>query len=500
MVTQSHSICGVARAARKAILLLVLWASVTATHNPLRAQIVRGQVIDSIGGVPITDAGVVLLDPSGVAVDRAITDDAGVFVLHAPYSGEYRIEVEYVGYSSTFAMFTIESDEVQGFLLRFPLPAAVQPELTIEKVVARVCPEGALRSEEGVLLGIVRHAVTQEPVAGAEVTVSWPAVSGELAELVRGDELDDYKGVVTTDSMGFYAACGLLGHTLLTVHVFSGELLSDFVTVQFASDGVFRDGQFHRLELSVWREDFLLAPPTLRTASVTGVVIQTNTAAPLAEAEVRIAGTSLRATTGSDGSFTLTALPSGSMKLVVRRAGFKPLQLGIELRDDTNVVIPAGALEMQALPAALAPVTVEAERPETRRPLLDFFERRERSAGRFITREEFEKQGNPQKPTDVLRRMGGIRIVRNPNYAGRFRFYVLMSRTIGPRSIELQQGPCFPIIFIDRHYMGRSNEFDIDIFLPLLDVEAVEAHSGLSVPREFARRGFQCGVIVFWTR
>lgn len=129
---------------------------------------------------------------------------------------------------------------------------------------------------------------------------------------------------------------------------------------------------------------------------------------------------------------------------------------------------------------------------------MDFFERREHSGGRFITREEFEKQGNPQKPTDVLRRMRGIRIVRNPNYASRF--YVLMSRTIGPRSFELRQGPCFPIIFIDRHYMGKSNEFDIDLSLPLLDVEAVEAHSGLSVPREFARRGFQCGVIVFWTR
>ncbi len=499
MMTQSHSICRAGRAARKAILLLVLWASVTATHNPLRAQIVRGQVIDSIGGVPITDAGVVLLDPSGAAVDRTITDDAGVFVLHAPHSGEYRLKVEYVGYRSTFATFTIESDEVQGFLLRFPLPAAVQPELTIEKIVARVCPEGAVRSEEGVLLGIVRHAMTEEPVAGAEVTFSWPPVSGRLAELVRSDELDDYEGVVTTDSMGFYAACGLLRHTLLTVHVLSsGDLLSDFVTVRFASEGVFRNGQFHRVELSVWREDFLLAPPTLRTASVTGVVIETNTAAPLAEAEVQIAGTSLRATTGSDGSFTLTALPSGSMKLVVRRTGFKPVQLRIDLRDDTNVVIPAGALGMQPLPAALAPVTVEAERPETRRPLADFFERRDHSGGRFITREEFEKQGSPQKPTDVLRRMGGIRIVRNPNYAGRF--YVLMSRTMGKRSIELQQGPCFPLIFIDRHYMGRSDEFDIDIFLPLLDVEAVEAHSGLAAPREFARRGFQCGVIAFWTR
>ena len=67
---------------------------------------------------------------------------------------------------------------------------------------------------------------------------------------------------------------------------------------------------------------------------------------------------------------------------------------------------------------------------------------------------------------DVLRRMGGIRIVRNPNYAGKFRFYVLMSRTTGARSFELQQGPCFPIILIDRHYMGKSDEFDIDLFLP----------------------------------
>ena len=87
-------------------LLLVLCASVTAIHNPLSAQIVRGQVIDSIGGVPITDAGVALLDSSGTAVARTITDEAGVFVLHAPHRGEYRLAIEYVGYRSSFAMLT----------------------------------------------------------------------------------------------------------------------------------------------------------------------------------------------------------------------------------------------------------------------------------------------------------------------------------------------------------------------------------------------------------
>ena len=63
----------------------------------------------------------------------------------------------------------------------------------------------------------------------------------------------------------------------------------------------------------------------------------------------------------------------------------------------------------------------------------------------------------------------------------------------------------FPVeITLDDHsgaYRLARLEIDIDAAVPLVDVEAVEAHSSIAtLPSDFNRVGAQCGVIAFWTR
>jgi hypothetical protein len=233
---------------------------------------------------------------------------------------------------------------------------------------------------------------------------------------------------------------------------------------------------------------------------LSGVVVESEAGGPVAGAAVTFAETDLQTTTGEDGAFRLAGLPAGPVRFAVRHPGFRPLYRDLTLATSEDRSLPSSVLQMTALPTELNPVTVEAERTPTRRPLEDFWERRENSgSGSFTTREEFMEEGNPQQPTDVLRRMGGIRMVSRPpgQQPG---WLVMMGRSMNPRSITMNTGPCYPLVFLDRHHLGNTNEIRIDDVLNLTDVEAIEVHYGLSVPREFAWRGYECGVIVFWSR
>ncbi len=60
-------------------------------------QVIRGQVIDSISGRPVSAGFVVLLDETGQEVFRALTGVSGSFAIRAQ-AGEYRLRSERIGY------------------------------------------------------------------------------------------------------------------------------------------------------------------------------------------------------------------------------------------------------------------------------------------------------------------------------------------------------------------------------------------------------------------
>ena len=127
-----------ARSALGALFLMLFAASA-----PLHAQIVRGQVVDSVTQVPLAQATIALIDRDGAEQARTVTDDEGRFLLRAPAAGEFHLRVELEGYrSSTFPPFALTTTEMKAFMLLIADLAPPPNPVTPAEVIGEVCPAG----------------------------------------------------------------------------------------------------------------------------------------------------------------------------------------------------------------------------------------------------------------------------------------------------------------------------------------------------------------------
>jgi hypothetical protein len=223
--------------------------------------------------------------------------------------------------------------------------------------------------------------------------------------------------------------------------------------------------------------------------SVTGVPVGGGSVILLAGGTAEVA----RTVTDPDGLFLLRAAAPGAYRLRVTAAGypvaeFPPFDLAADSMRGYVLLVTRAVTELQ-------PVTVEAPAPDRRRDLREFFKRRETTVGSFITREEFERMGNVQRVTDVLRRMRGVYI--RPGH-GWLEWLITTRRGMSRGSMG---GECFPLVFMDGSYVGTTANLNVDQLIPAASIEAIEVHASTSaLPPEFNRRGATCGAIVFWTR
>ena len=87
----------------------------------LSAQIVRGQVVDSVLGTPRPAIAVVLVDQTGGEVARTVTDEEGLFLLRAPGAGQYHLRAHGEGYRlSDFPPFDLAADGMLAYRLLVP--------------------------------------------------------------------------------------------------------------------------------------------------------------------------------------------------------------------------------------------------------------------------------------------------------------------------------------------------------------------------------------------
>ncbi len=196
-----------------------------------------------------------------------------------------------------------------------------------------------------------------------------------------------------------------------------------------------------------------------------------------------------RTNPGADGGFRLEAPePGPGYRLRVEVPGYRlyispPLDLAAgEVRNIALELVPTPPVQMDTVIVAGQAVP---------RQLAEFYRRRSSGFGSFLTREEFERY-SPREVSDVIRRMPGFNIVPGDLGTGG----VVVGRR--PAGFSLQ---CFPIVYVDGTYVGNSREFDIDSYLDVQTIEAVESYSGgAQVPPEFNRSGAECGVLALWTR
>ena len=475
-------------------------------------QVVRGQVVDSVTGTPLVGGVVMLLDRNGDEAGSTLTNEEGRFFLYAAVAAPYRLRVEHEGYhSSEFPEFELQPDRALSYILLLPsVTTAVSPPDPFNGLLAGVC--GTNTPGVPTIAGWIRDAKTGAPVREASVSASWANLPDVLAREVSS--IADLTGVVLADSSGFYAICSAPLQRKIVMHAMSPDGVSQFHDITFGADAVVAGGEAHFNNSWLWRQDLEIVPLDDLHTVLTGIVTDATTGEPVVGAEVELNGTVFAAQTDSSGMFRIERLPGGTAKLVIRQIGHEPLRQEIRLPRSGTLDMPAELLSLGRTAQILDPVTVEITAAYS--PLTEFNRRRARGSGAFLTREEWERRGNPFRTIDVLRLLRGVRILPGPDIA--HQFIVSMRRTTS-RTVEfreasglleqgalgdieqLSQTECPPLIFLDRHYFGNVNTVNLNSDIPYGDLLAVEAYGTVgSMPMEFNRRGSTCGVIAFWTR
>ncbi|HVG45455.1 MAG TPA: carboxypeptidase-like regulatory domain-containing protein, partial [Longimicrobium sp.] len=160
----------------------------------------------------------------------------------------------------------------------------------------------------------------------------------------------------------------------------------------------------------------LLAAP-LAAQTVRGKVLDAATGEPVPQAEVTAASTegrgAGRARTGADGTFTLEFRAPGTFRLRAERTGYRAAtsqDLPVDVRETLEV-----ELRISATAVAIDPLRVTARVSPPRRRSLEisgFYERERIGSGRFLRREDFERNSN-MNLVQVIDRMPGTIVIGN---------------------------------------------------------------------------------------
>lgn len=135
----------------------VFAAMVGGTSQRAEAQVVHGQVVDSVSRTPLPATFVTLVDEHGIEHAHTVSDPSGQYVLKAPASGSYRIRAKRIGFRPLVSPLLSLGVEPQSYI------AAIDPiPIVLEDVV--VAGERQCDVE-----------------AGASVTALWEEVRAALA-------------------------------------------------------------------------------------------------------------------------------------------------------------------------------------------------------------------------------------------------------------------------------------------------------------------------------
>ena len=204
----------------------------------------------------------------------------------------------------------------------------------------------------------------------------------------------------------------------------------------------------------------------------------------VAGAEVRARGNVVVAFSDDSGRFHVAQMPAGARGVFVRRLGFAPARAPIMASAGS---VDSVRITLRAIAQPLPQITVQDEHDSlSKKVLAEFWARRARGFGKFLTRDEIEDKRASQF-VDVVRNVSGVRIQMargRPDI--RFRGAAFGN----PRD-------CPPQYWLDGIPLqnGGADEFSPD------NVEAIELYSSpATTPPQFNTRSATCGTVVVWSR
>ena len=433
-----------------------------------------GIVYDSLNETPVRGATVVVAGTT----HQTVTDANGLykFDIDSLPEGMLTIGFFYPAMDSlgiTPPVHQVGIHHGESALLDLGVPS-------MHTVLRVVCRDSA-SDGRGLMLGVVRDANTDAPLAGALVVVMWTARNIGTTSHSKLPKAAH----TTVLANGPYRLCGLPNGVALRAQARLGTKASGWIDVTMPPGGVLQRN-FLVGERVVAAAPApppapgaspVQAPKPLGTAQLTGTVVGAD-GKPLEGAQVYLVGTAIGARADQRGSFRLTGLPAGTQTVEVRLLSYAPKRFTVDLSPAREVKL-AAVLDSRA--TVLGAVTVEAKASSN---IPGFEDRAKRGFGTFLDQDEIEKRQSVLL-TDLFRTIPGLTV----GFDGQN--YIVMSS---------RGGGCPVQWYVDGSPYDNSSN-DLDQFLRPDDIAAVEVYKSASeVPVQFQGQNASCGTIVVWTK
>lgn len=415
---------------------------------------VRGMAFDSLRNEPLRNAFVTM---DGVS-RSATTDARGRFELDDVPAGAHTVSLQHprldtLGIASVVAPAIVADD---GGEIRVAVPS-------FATFWRRVCGAGRVPSDSGYVFGTIRDARTRKPVAGAVVDVTWDDIATADKRKLTAKR---YHNRATTNEFGRYAACGVTLAFGLRVKAATDSASSGLI----ALPGV---------GLRLQRRDLFIGPArgdASSSGSISGLLTLPGDN-PFYDATITV-GDSVVARTGDDGRFFVRDVPAGTRSVEIRRVGFDPVAVAVDVlpRDTAAIVLQVARVQrldpMYITHALHAQVLMEELTERTR-------------LGNSIVLDSTMVEGRPK----VFNALMELPSVRTAYRNGEFTL----------TAPDGAGGRCTPELRIDGAVAGYTH------LTPMRpnEVAVIEYYArGGNIPQQFARGGFgpQCGLILIWTK
>jgi hypothetical protein len=259
------------------------------------------------------------------------------------------------------------------------------------------------------------------------------------------------------------------------------------------------------------------ASASAQNAALAGRVVRAGSTVPIAGAEVVLTPRGTRVLTDAKGEFRFDALTAGYVMVHVRRIGFLPDSLGVQLPSSAPIDI-----ELRETVQNLDTVSVSGrEDVLARGKLSGFYERKKFGIGRFLEEKDIERMLTRRLADIIVARIPGTRAVRSSKggmaaYISTFRMapraLVGAAASSGGAFSSRQPRPtqCYPDVYMDGvvvYSSGMETEqgvgdvrFDVNSIDPG-HVSAIEFYGGSAqMPAQYNRTGSACGALLIWTK
>jgi hypothetical protein len=258
-----------------------------------------------------------------------------------------------------------------------------------------------------------------------------------------------------------------------------------------------------------------------QTSSLSGRVVRAGSDVGIPGAEITISSRSSRVISDGNGVFAFESLPPGRYSLHVRRLGFHPESVAVELPLLEHAAVTI-ALSEVAQPLDTVPVTGRDELL-ARGKLSGFYERKRIGMGRFLEEKDIEKMLTRRLADIIVARMPGTRAVRGRGLEAFISTFRMAPRPLvgGPAAASGSAPPggafssraprptqCYPDVYLDGVVVYSSGSemdvgdvrFNVNSIDPAL-VSAIEFYSGAAqMPAQYNRTGSACGALLIWTK